>query len=67
MGVGRILSRGVRGDFSNFFQGGGKGSEICFSHSKLRKQPFYANNFKIQAGQGHPLPPLPTTMEVTVP
>jgi len=37
MGVGRIFSREALRDF---FRGGGKSSEICFSHSKLRKQPF---------------------------
>jgi len=47
MGVGRIFSREALRDF---FRGGGKSSEICFSHSKLRKQPFFAKTFKIQEG-----------------
>jgi len=31
-----------------FFQGGAKSGENCFSHSKPRKQSFFAKNFNIQ-------------------
>jgi len=35
-------------DFSlNFSRGGGKLVKFDFSHSKLRKQPFFGKNFKI--------------------
>ena len=41
MGIGRIFSGGATtGDFSKIFLGVAKRGEICFSHSKLRKQPF---------------------------
>jgi len=50
MGVGRIFSRGLPlGNFSKIFLGWGvKSDEICFSHSKSRKQPFFAKIFKSQ-------------------
>ena len=58
MGVGRIFSSGgQQGIFPKFFQGGTKSGEIFFSHSKLRKQPFFAELFKIQGGHGPHLPP----------
>jgi len=58
MGVGRIFSRGGQwGIFPNFFPGGGESGEIWFYPSKLKKQPFFANNFKIQGGAIPPLPP----------
>jgi len=41
----------------SFFQGGAKSGEICFLPSKLKKQPFFANNFKTLGGQGTSLPP----------
>jgi len=64
MGVGRIFSRGTsRGFCQNFFQGGPKVVKFGFYRSKLKKQPFLANNFKIQGGLlAAPLPPLPTPM-----
>jgi len=43
-----------RGFFQNFFQGGLKVLKFGFYPSKLKKQPFFANNFKIQRGQGPP-------------
>jgi len=36
-------------------------AKFVFSHSKLRKQPFFANIFKIQGGQD-PLPPFSMPM-----
>ena len=66
MGVGRIFSRGgaVR-DFPKIFsRGGPKVVKFGFYPSKLKKQPFFANSFKIQGGQGPPLPPLPTPMDM---
>jgi len=44
---------GTRGFFQKF-SGGAKSGEICFSHLKLRKQPFFAEIFKIQGGVFHP-------------
>jgi len=42
MGVGRVFSKGVTlGDFSKIFPGGSKVVKFVFSHSKVRKQPFY--------------------------
>jgi len=41
MGVEKIFPGGeALGDFFKIFPGGSKSSEICFSDSKLRKQPF---------------------------
>jgi len=37
-------------DISKIFPEGAKSGEICFSHSKLRKEPFFAEIFKIQSG-----------------
>jgi len=39
--------------------------KFVFYPSKLKKQPFFANNFKIQEGQA-PLPHLPTPMTLSV-
>ena len=50
MGVGRIFSKG-----------GAKVVKFDFSHSKLRKQPFFAEIFKI-LGAKFPLASLPTPM-----
>jgi len=56
MGVGRIFSRGggTRGFFLNFSRVGPKVVKFDFSHSKVRKQPFFAYNFKIQWGPSPP-------------
>ena len=43
------------------FSRGEKVVKFDFSFSKLRKQPFFVENFKIQ-GSNAPLPPLPTPM-----
>ena len=45
MGVGRIFSRGA------------KNGEFRFLSLEIKKQLFFANNFKIQGGQGPPDPP----------
>jgi len=37
-----------QGIFPKFFQGGPKVVKFVFSRSKLRKQPLFAENFKIQ-------------------
>jgi len=59
MGVGKIFSRREQwGIFPNFFQGGPKVVKFDFYPSKLKKQPFLANNFKIQEGQRPSLPPV---------
>jgi len=51
---------GLVGDFPKFIsRGGSKVVKFGFHPSKLKKQPFFANNFKIQ---GWPSPPLPTPM-----
>jgi len=39
---------GEVGDFPKIFSRGTKSGEICFYPSKLKKQPFLANNFKIR-------------------
>jgi len=53
---------GSRGFSQKFFQWGAKSGEIWFLPlSKLKKQQFFANNFKIQGGKAL-LPPLPTPM-----
>ena len=58
MGVGRIFSRGgTVGDFPKMFSSRGhKAVKIVFYPSKMKKQPFFANNFKIQGGFGPPVP-----------
>jgi len=63
MGVGRIFSRGrAVGDFPQiFFREGAKVVKFGFCPSKLKKQPFFANNFKIQGGAA---PPFSTPMLV---
>jgi len=49
MGIERIFSSGESlEDFCKNFLGGDKSGEIFFSHVKLRKQPFFAEIFKIQ-------------------
>jgi len=45
-----------RGFSQNFFQGGPYEVKFVFCPSKLKKQPFFANNFKIHGGKA-PLPP----------
>ena len=58
MGVGRIFSKsGPLGDFSYIFPGGDKSDEIYFFPHETRKTTFFAENFKIQGGLGHPLHP----------
>jgi len=47
MGVAMIFSRGRKGIFPKFFLRGLKMATFVFSHSKLRKQPFFAVIFKI--------------------
>jgi len=45
-------------DFPKFFSSGGpKVVKFGFYLSKLKKQPLFANNFKIQGGQSTPYPP----------
>jgi len=39
--------KGTRGFFLKFSRGGGKLVKFDFSHSKLRKQLYFATNFKI--------------------
>jgi len=48
---------GELGDFFKIFPGGPKVMKFVFSHSKLRKQPFFAMNFKIQLGSRPTCPP----------
>jgi len=43
-----FIQVGAPGYFSKIFPGGAKSGEFVFSHSKLRKQPFFAEIFKIQ-------------------
>ena len=46
---------GPVGDFpKNFSRGGPKVVKFGFYPSKLKKQPFFANNFKIQGGPATP-------------
>ena len=48
---------GPVGDFPKIFsRGEPKAVKFVFYPSKLKKQPFFANSFKIQGGQGPPLP-----------
>jgi len=63
MGVGRIFSRGgpVRDIPKIFSRGGPKVVKFGFYLSKLKKQPFFADNFTIQGGLA-PYAPLPTPM-----
>jgi len=62
MGVGRIFSKGEPvGDFPNFFfRGEPKVVKFVFYPSKMKKQPFFANNFKIQGMARSPCPPSDT-------
>jgi len=47
MGAGRISSRGdSRGFSQNFFQRRPKVVKFVYYPSKLKKQPFFASNFK---------------------
>jgi len=58
MGVGRILSRGGRRGFSQkFFQGRTNVVKFCFYPLEIERQPFFANNFKIQGGPWTPPDP----------
>ena len=60
MGVGRIFSGGAVRDFPKIFSGGGpKVVKFGFYPSKLKKQPFFANNLKIQGGKAPSAPPSP--------
>jgi len=54
--VGRMISRGGTRGFFLKFSRGPKVVKYDFSHSKLRKQPLFAENFKIQRGQGFSTP-----------
>jgi len=58
MGVRKTFSKGedIWGFFQNFSRAGTKVVKFVFPHSKLRKQPFFAEIFKIQGAR----PPLPT-------
>ena len=57
MGVRRNLPReGPLGDFSKILLGGPKVVKFIFSHSKLRKQPFF-DIFQNPRGPRPPLPP----------
>jgi len=47
------------GDFPNIFSRGAQSGEIYFFPLKTKKQPFFAEKFKIQGGG---LPPLPMLM-----
>jgi len=47
----------TRGFFQIFSRGRPNEVKFVFSHSKLRKQPFFAEKFKIQGGPWPPLPP----------
>jgi len=49
------------GDFPKILSGGAKRGEIWFLPLESEKTTFFANNFKIQGGQGPPAP-LPTPM-----
>jgi len=64
MGVGKIFSRwGPPGVFPKFFQGGAKVTKFAFYQSKLRKQLFFAEIFKIHEGaKALPCPVFPTPM-----
>jgi len=59
IGVGGIFSSGEPvGDFPKIFsRGGPKVVKFVFHPSKLKKQPFFANTFKIQGGQAPPALP----------
>jgi len=51
--------------FPKFFPGGAKSGEICLLPLEIEKKRFFANDFKIQGGQGLPFPSLPTPMSVS--
>jgi len=62
-GVGRIFSRGAaRGFLQTLWGGAANVVKFRFHHSKLRKQPLFAEIYKMQAGDKAPLPPFPTPM-----
>jgi len=50
------------GNFSKIFPGGPKVVKFVFSHLKVRKQPFFAENFKIWGWARFPHAPLSTSM-----
>jgi len=52
-----VLNTIMHGRRKNFFQVGAKSGETCFLPLEMKKQPFFANNFKIQGGQGSLPPP----------
>jgi len=55
MGVGRIFPGGPSVDFSkNFSMGGAKVVKFAVYHSKLRKEPFFAEIFKFLTPFRHP-------------
>ena len=57
MGVGRIFSTGwPLVDFLKDFLGGAESAEICFFALDTKKTTFFAEIFKIQGGQGPPVP-----------
>jgi len=65
--VGKIFSRwGPPEDFSKIFPGGSKVVIFVFSHSKPKKIPFFAEDFKIQVGAKSPHAPLQTPMPIGV-
>jgi len=51
-----FFRRGYKGIFLKFFQGGPNVVKFHFSHSKLRKQPFFAKGFNTKVNQGPSLP-----------
>jgi len=56
MVVGRIFSSGgPLGDFSKIFPGEAKSGETCFFPLRTKKQPCFAENFKIYGGVKPPL------------
>ena len=59
---------GALGDFPKIFsRWGPEVVKFGFYPSKLKNNPFFANNFKIQgAGKATPCPPLPTPMIVRI-
>jgi len=71
--LSKTLMHGRRKDFFQggasrgfpkiFFQGGPKVVKFVFYPSKMKKQPFFANNFKIQGMARFPAP-LPTPMRL---
>jgi len=63
MGVGKNFSRGSHSAiFLKFSSGESKVVKFVFSHSELRKQPLFAENFKIQGRADAPVPTPMTQM-----